>query len=497
MLRYLYFFLTTFLPLLLSAQAAHDAQWVLGSPRLLPTDIYHGGTLIDFRSGTPEVSYFDLPIHLDPIGMICDNEGNLVFYTNGCSIINAAHQTMENGDSLNIGGVHDSFCSHSYPSWQGFLALPKPGTEDRYGLFHVYIDRESLRNTEFRYTEIDASANDGLGRVDVLNSLVYQDTVYSQISAVRHANGRDWWIVAAKQNSSQYYITYYGPEGPGATLTQAIGPVWEDMHAASQVIFSPDGSLNVRFDPVSATHLFDFDRCAGTFSNYRMLDFMGDTVSYGGAAISPNNQYLYTSAGRYMYQYDLAAEDVAASRIRIAEYDGYLVLGYPSLPAAFHNMRLAADGKIYGTARGSSNVLHVIHNPNQPGLACNAEQHGLDLATLHAFAPPNYPYFQTWDVEGSPCDTLGVNGPPPVSVNDATEEDTTVRVYPNPARDYIYITSSDQPIKQVQLWDSRGRLLKSFSGPTERIDVRGLPPGFYYLRVFLPDGYTSQKVVVQ
>jgi hypothetical protein len=269
------------------------------------------------------------------------------------------------------------------------------------------------------------------------------------------------------------------------------------MHAASQVIFSPDGSLNVRFDPVSATHLFDFDRCAGTFSNYRSLDFMGDTVSYGGAAISPNSQYLYTSVGKYMYQYDLMAEDVAASRIRIAEYDGYLVLGYPSLPAAFHNMRLAADGKIYGTARGSSNVLHVIHNPNQAGLACNAEQHGFDLATLHAFAPPNYPYFQTWDVEGSPCDTLGVNGPPPVAVNDAAEEDATVHVYPNPASDYIYLTSSGQPIKQVQLWDSRGRLLKSFSGPTERIDVRDLPAGFYYLRVFLPDGYTSQKVVVQ
>ncbi|WP_425412745.1 T9SS type A sorting domain-containing protein [Lewinella cohaerens] len=83
-----------------------------------------------------------------------------------------------------------------------------------------------------------------------------------------------------------------------------------------------------------------------------------------------------------------------------------------------------------------------------------------------------------------------------MAVNDLAEEAATIQVYPNPASDYIYITSSGQPIKQVQLWDSRGRLLKSFFGPTERIDVRDLPPGFYYLRVFLPDGYTSRKVVV-
>ncbi|MDO8368948.1 MAG: hypothetical protein Q7T20_19275 [Saprospiraceae bacterium] len=39
-----------------------------------------------------------------------DQEGNLIFYTSGCYVVNAAHEIMENGDSINPGNVQQYIC---------------------------------------------------------------------------------------------------------------------------------------------------------------------------------------------------------------------------------------------------------------------------------------------------------------------------------------------------------------------------------------------------
>ncbi|PSR11204.1 MAG: hypothetical protein DA408_14195, partial [Bacteroidetes bacterium] len=52
----------------------HDVIWLFGTPRLLPTSTNFGGSLLDFRQGSPEVSYFDLALDLDPTAIMCDAE---------------------------------------------------------------------------------------------------------------------------------------------------------------------------------------------------------------------------------------------------------------------------------------------------------------------------------------------------------------------------------------------------------------------------------------
>lgn len=34
---------------------------------------------------------------------MCDKEGNLLFYSNGCKVVNAKGEVMQNGDSINPG----------------------------------------------------------------------------------------------------------------------------------------------------------------------------------------------------------------------------------------------------------------------------------------------------------------------------------------------------------------------------------------------------------
>lgn len=70
---------------------------------------------------------------------ISDKDGNLLFYTNGCAIMNTNYQIMPNGDSINAGKWFDIFrkhCSQGYPGREDVLILNDPANEKGYYLFH-------------------------------------------------------------------------------------------------------------------------------------------------------------------------------------------------------------------------------------------------------------------------------------------------------------------------------------------------------------------------
>jgi hypothetical protein len=64
---------------------------------------------------------------------ISNNDGNLLFYFNGCRVVDSTFQQMENGDSINFGPHWPSFCNNgaaAYPGAQNSIILPDPGNED-------------------------------------------------------------------------------------------------------------------------------------------------------------------------------------------------------------------------------------------------------------------------------------------------------------------------------------------------------------------------------
>ena len=179
-----------------------------------------------------------------------------------------------------------------------------------------------------------------------------------------------------------------------------------------QALFSPDGTKHVRFNGISEqageyTTIYDFDRCTGLLSNFRQFNYpVGG--SGGGAFISKNSRYLYTSSTTTLYQYDLWAEDIESTRTLVAVYDGHLDF----LPTTFFQGQLAPDGKIYIASNNGVTSLHVIHNPDADCPDCRIEQHGIELPTFNAFSIPNQPNYRLGPIDGSPCDTLGIDNIP-------------------------------------------------------------------------------------
>ena len=89
----------------------------------------------------------------------------------------------------------------------------------------------------------------------------------------------------------------------------------------------------------------------------------------------------------------------------VAEYDGYI----PFQPPGFLDMLLAPDGKIY--VFDFLKEIHVIHRPNEKGDACGFEQHAIVLPE-YAAGLPYYPNYRLGPLDGSPCDTLGLDNHP-------------------------------------------------------------------------------------
>ncbi len=494
------------------SQEKHDYVWVMGTS-IVSAAHRSGGTIINFNSGKPDTSSIDLIFNLDEtLGTMSDKYGNLQFYSNGCEILNWNHVQMVNGDSINYPSKEFEInCSRTLPygTHAGLLSLPMPGTEDRYVMFHLRYDSSTApyplyfyNPQSLLYTTIDMTAENGLGRVVEKNMLVMKDTFCDMLSAVRHGNGRDWWLVAPKPGSGDipsdkillFLLTPYGIEGP---FVRKIAVTWKgnpNLFARSQAVFSPDGTRYARFDWKNGIQLFCFDRCTGEFSCPIALPFSEDEVEASGVSFSPNSRFLYASTGQKMYQFDCTAEDVQSTQTLLGTYDGFKA----PLWTTFYQQRLAPDGKIYMSCTNGAYYLHVVHNPDAKGKDCNFEQHGFELPTQNGFCLPYFPNYRLYDWANSPCDTVGIDAP-----RDTVRYfNKSLQLSPNPANEYVTIVPPECVWGNLRAYNAAGQLMKETiivsSGETYTLEVKHWPAGVYFLVVFTREqGVETKRLVVQ
>ena len=425
-----YFFIILFLSLAVVKGRGQGISnhWLLGYGSITgyPWGISH----FDFNNGAPTIYYDSLGMEFNHTeSTIADSTGALLFYTNGYYIADVTGDTMQNGSGLSPGIYAQAF-SDGFLIQQGTLIIPKPGFTNIYYLFHTTCDLFLIvpnngSSLHFYVTTIDMNLHGGLGGVITGQknvSLLNDSLNNGKITACKHGNGRDWWIVTHKLNTDIYYkflITPYGIQGP---YSQQVGDIHVDD--TGQAKFSSDGSKYAYYDWRNKLEIFDFDRCTGMFNN--PIVGMVDTVIGGndGVEFSPNSQLLYVSNGYYVYQYDLIAANVLASQTLIATWDTF-VSPITNAVISLRLQQLGHDGKIYITSGNSSEYMHIVNYPDSLGTACNLVQHGLLLPSIYFNTLPNHPNYFLGRLIGSTCDTVwqGI---------EESEHDFHFRVYPNP-----------------------------------------------------------------
>ena len=358
----------------------------------------------------------------DTNASISDTNGELLFYTNGIYVSNANNEVMENGDTINNFGITSTYSDGGLTTTQGVMVLPFPGKENLYYLFHEPIDYDEngigFHQPYFLYSTVDMELNNNLGSVIQKDLIIIQDTLSSgKITACKHGNGRDWWIVVPKYDGGYSHIVYkmlLTPEGVTNVVKQDIGPGTSyNEPSVGNAVFSPNGSMyikqDLRFEPWNAINIYNFNRCTGNFEHTEYIELQDTSFIYGGAAVSPSSKFLFTSTNNRVFQFDLTAPDIEATKTKVAEFDGYVAFWFPSY---FGTPQLGPNGKIYIASAVGDTVMHVINTPNQPGMGSHLAQHSINLPNLNDKSIPNFPNYRLGPLDGSPCDTLGLDNHP-------------------------------------------------------------------------------------
>jgi len=75
----------------------------------------------------------------------------------------------------------------------------------------------------------------------------------------------------------------------------------------------------------------------------------------------------------------------------------------------------------------------------------------------------------------------------------------SLNVYPNPAQDYLYITTdnaSNKPLN-IELYNTNGQLIQAYiNANNSPINIQNISSGSYVLRVVFSDGIAYRKVVI-
>lgn len=484
----------------LEGQNKRDYQWIIGYDT---SQLDPGGDaiLLNFNTSILEISNIKTVDNFHMEGSntsMCDNSGNILFYSNGCYIVNSKNEIMMNGDSINPGFMQDVWCPFG-GSWmkQGVIAIPAPENNCLHYVFNLDLDQPYILDTMYAglapqrlfYQTIDMTQDSGYGAVIQKNQIAVQDTFSrGNIQAVRHANGIDWWVIVPKSHSNCYFLVPVTAEGVQTAQLKCSGINWTDDDSG-QAVFSPDGNKYVRFNWWNGLNIFDFNNETGELSNPIVLEFPNDTINAtSGVAISPNSRFLYVSARKKVYQFDLQAVDIESSKILIAEWDGY------TNPAAtlFYLSALGPDGKIYISSTGSTKNLHVIHNPDMHGLDCNLEQHGIELPSWNFASIPNLPHYAN---QSTPMDCDSI-----VNTSSISKSLEKIEVYPNPTKDYITIELNEiEKDVYLELYDLLGqkKLETQLVNKINQINLSVLEVGFYIIKISSNKILVSQRKIIK
>lgn len=290
-------------------------------------DTLFGNIHIDFNKTPLKAKYKYLDMGFtSSVAMMSDTSGKLLFYTNGIYIADSTHQPMKNGKGLNPGEFANQHPEDGYICPQGSLILPKPNSKYLFYIIHSSIIHNLttglFSGERLYYTLVDMSKNNGKGEVIEKNKIIFEKLLdIGKITACRHANGIDWWILMADsdtKNINRLLLTSKGIEDKG-TQNFAFG----DQGSVGQAVFSPDGTKYARFNGYNLWKktqllLYDFDRCTGKLSKQRE-QFFNDSTIAGGLAFSPNSRFLYAIELGVIFQMDTYSTNLKVDTVAIGD----------------------------------------------------------------------------------------------------------------------------------------------------------------------------------
>lgn len=366
----------------------YDKHWLWGRDHLKWGDMTDSMVILDDRIDTTGFRNYDL---VWGVACINDKEGNPKLFTNGRDIMNDSGKIIEGGNSI-MDSLANNLLLFGFESSQSSIILPKKDNQF-YVIYMSQSDPITLDHNQLAdrlyYAIVDMEANNGRGKVlQKKIPIIIGDSIGdSRLTACRHANGQDWWLVChGREYDNKIYVSLVTPDTIYLHHEQFnIMPIYKELYADGQSCFSPDATHYIACTPVDGTGLYDFNRCNGEFSNTRVMNFLrNDSVflftptGILGCAFSANSKFFYMSTSRMVAQFCMDSADIMSSLKFVALYDTSFQNNAP-----FHTLSLAPNGIIYvANLNGLTNTFHTINKPDTIAPYCDYRKESFSVESF-------------------------------------------------------------------------------------------------------------------
>ncbi|RNC88377.1 MAG: BspA family leucine-rich repeat surface protein [Winogradskyella sp.] len=350
---------------------------------------------------------------------VADENGNLLFYSDGNTVYSSNHQVMVNGNNL----------SGSKENIQGALIVPAPEGCQKYFLFNLNGTSPNIIDRGLTYNVIDMSLNNGLGEVIDKNIVLISSndiagSIYSnKITSTLHTE-RDkvWVVVQIRDKFYSYLVTNSGVQIPVISGIDVNGlTINDEWSGYGGFKISPNGRrLGACYSSITGNggvHVYDFDATTGLISNLNVLPNSSSFFLPLGLEFSPNSNYIYYSTLNSLFQDDVPRINKESKLYQVGLNNNRRLAVNPVIIGNLNDnglLQLGRNGKIY--LAGSGNILGVINNPDVFGLGAGYQQNGVALpnGTMANFSLPlwvNVPnvnnscdvsnFITTWQVDNT------------------------------------------------------------------------------------------------
>ena len=180
-------------------------NWVLGFSPVVK---------MDFNNQTLVLDSFNFPA-ISQSSCISSMNGVLCFFSSGFALLSNNGLLLDGGLDVNspYGTVLSQYYSRRSLFAQTSIILPRKGNQ--YYVFSTGMSDSVANNylnhvwTEFdalNYSIVDMDSNAGKGKVIAKNMVLADKQHYAgtALQAVKHANGKDWWLVKADCKNNRY-----------------------------------------------------------------------------------------------------------------------------------------------------------------------------------------------------------------------------------------------------------------------------------------------------
>lgn len=360
-----YFFLIIIFNYSLISQKEFN-NWYFGS--------YAGITFNTFNGDPKPITDGQLS-SLEGCCSISDQDGNLLFYTNGQTVWNKNHEVMKNGNEL-----HGHNASAQSSQIIQFLDIP-----DKYYIITTDARPGEGRNRGLCYSIVDMKKENGLGEVIEKNISIFRESTEKQYLAW-NSDKTALWLITHKWNSDEFYLFKITKDGIDFNpVINKIGSYvgGNSFNSIGFIKVSPDNKkiAHTIYD-IGTVDIFDFDNKTGILSNPISLT-SPDFASAYGIEFSLDSKFLYLSVDNAwgystskLIQFDLTQKSLEKI------YNSKVILSTNT--KRYGALQMAPNGKIY-MANHNQNFLSVINFPDKSSFDCGFQYLGIDLQNRTCF----------------------------------------------------------------------------------------------------------------